>query len=239
MRFGSVRSGASGQFWVGVILGAVWSPCVGPTLGAASLLAAQSQDVIQVGTTMFAFRLRRSAPAACARPVVARGHDALAPPHCIGEPLREVRAKRGLSAVFVAIGMMVLTALDKSVETILVEASPQWFTDLTTRFCCGCVPVEWMAGAYVRRAGDCAAGSDRASLNILYRSANAKLPLPPSVAMAAARSICNVAGVVERLPIEQCYLRAQIDGRYRQSVQLIPSALVAACDCLPAHSSFP
>src|SRR5712692_9285274 len=38
--FGNIRSsGLSGQFWMGVLLGAVWSPCVGPTLGAASLLA--------------------------------------------------------------------------------------------------------------------------------------------------------------------------------------------------------
>jgi len=40
--FGSERgSGYASQFWVGVLLGAVWTPCVGPTLGAASLLAAQ------------------------------------------------------------------------------------------------------------------------------------------------------------------------------------------------------
>jgi hypothetical protein len=28
----------------------------------------------------------------------------------------------------------VITGLDKTVETVLVEASPQWLTDLTTRF---------------------------------------------------------------------------------------------------------
>jgi cytochrome c-type biogenesis protein len=37
---GSLGEGAAGQFGLGVLLGAVWSPCVGPTLGAASLLAA-------------------------------------------------------------------------------------------------------------------------------------------------------------------------------------------------------
>jgi cytochrome c biogenesis protein CcdA len=41
-RFGTQHGGGyAGQFSVGLILGAVWSPCVGPTLGAASLLAAQ------------------------------------------------------------------------------------------------------------------------------------------------------------------------------------------------------
>ena len=35
-RFGGFSTaGLLGQFGVGVLLGAVWSPCVGPTLGAA------------------------------------------------------------------------------------------------------------------------------------------------------------------------------------------------------------
>src|SRR5262249_54722424 len=57
-----VRGGTSGQCWVGVLLGAVWSPCVGPTLGAASLLAAQGRDLGQVGITMFAFGLGAALP---------------------------------------------------------------------------------------------------------------------------------------------------------------------------------
>ena len=43
-------------------------------------------------------------------------------------------AKAPLGALFVAIGVLVLTSLDKSIETVLVEVSPQWLTDLTTRF---------------------------------------------------------------------------------------------------------
>lgn len=37
------RGGMFGQFGVGLLLGAVWSPCVGPTLGAASVLAARGR----------------------------------------------------------------------------------------------------------------------------------------------------------------------------------------------------
>jgi cytochrome c biogenesis protein CcdA len=38
-RFGGfATAGLRGQFGVGLLLGAVWVPCVGPTLGAASLL---------------------------------------------------------------------------------------------------------------------------------------------------------------------------------------------------------
>jgi cytochrome c-type biogenesis protein len=39
------QGGLSGQISVGLLLGAVWSPCVGPTLGAASVLAAQGRDL--------------------------------------------------------------------------------------------------------------------------------------------------------------------------------------------------
>jgi cytochrome c-type biogenesis protein len=52
-KFGaSDASGLGGQFGVGLLLGAVWSPCVGPTLGAASLLAAQGQNLDQVTLAM-------------------------------------------------------------------------------------------------------------------------------------------------------------------------------------------
>jgi hypothetical protein len=34
----------------------------------------------------------------------------------------------------VVIGGLVLLGLDKSIETVLVNASPEWLTNLTTRF---------------------------------------------------------------------------------------------------------
>ena len=77
-RFGSHRgSGLSGQFVVGVLLGAVWSPCVGPTLGAASLLAARGQNFLHVAVTMFVFEIAAALPCA-ARSAVSRGDNSLA-----------------------------------------------------------------------------------------------------------------------------------------------------------------
>src|SRR5262249_25149784 len=38
----------TGQFFLGLTLGLVWSPCVGPTLGAASLMAAEGNAFVQV-----------------------------------------------------------------------------------------------------------------------------------------------------------------------------------------------
>ena len=62
-RFGSFSTaGLTGQFCVGLLLGAVWSPCVGPTLGAASVLAAQGKNLSMVALTMALFGLGAALP---------------------------------------------------------------------------------------------------------------------------------------------------------------------------------
>ena len=129
--FGSQRgTGISAQFWIGVLLGAAWSPCVGPTLGAASLLAAQGRNLPQVAITMFVFGLGAAFPllllGLLSREAVARWRMRLLSAGQV--------TKVGLGIMFVAIGALVLTGLDKSIEAALVAASPQWLTDLTTRF---------------------------------------------------------------------------------------------------------
>lgn len=126
----SQRDGLFGQFGVGLLLGIVWSPCVGPTLGAASLLAAQGRDLPQVGVTMFAFGLGAALPllvlGVVSREVMMRWRNQI------------VAASHGtkiaLGATFIAIGLSVLLGFDKTIETLLVNASPPWLTELTTRF---------------------------------------------------------------------------------------------------------
>jgi cytochrome c biogenesis protein CcdA len=130
-RFGHVRGkGLRGQFWIGVLLGAVWSPCVGPILGAASLLAAQGRDLPRVGITMLAFGIGAALPLLAlglmSREVLTRGRKQLL---SVGKSM-----KIALGSLLAAIGALVLSGFDKSLEAVLVEASPQWLTDLTTRF---------------------------------------------------------------------------------------------------------
>src|SRR5262249_57247048 len=59
---GFASSGLAGQFAIGLLLGAAWSPCVGPTLGAASLLAAQGRDLPRVTLTMASFGMGAALP---------------------------------------------------------------------------------------------------------------------------------------------------------------------------------
>ena len=130
-QLGATRQGGlGGQLSAGLLLGAVWSPCVGPTLGAASILAAQGRDLGEVAATMFAFGLGAALPLAAlgllSREALMRWRTRLL--------AGGTRAKVLFAIVIVLIGVFVLTGLDKRVETLAVDYSPQWLTDLTTRF---------------------------------------------------------------------------------------------------------
>lgn len=127
---GTASSGLFGQFGVGLLLGAVWSPCVGPTLGAASVLAARGEDLGAVAATMGVFGLGAAAPllllGVVSRKAIARWRDALL---AAGK-----RMKQALGLVVLALGLSILSGADKSLEAALVAASPEWLTRLTTRF---------------------------------------------------------------------------------------------------------
>ena len=42
--------------------------------------------------------------------------------------------KMVLGALLAVLGLMIVSGLDKRVETLLVDLSPAWLTELTTRF---------------------------------------------------------------------------------------------------------
>jgi cytochrome c biogenesis protein CcdA len=130
-RFGGhFGSGYAGQFCAGVLLGAVWSPCVGPTLGAASLLAAQGRDLPQVAASMLVFGLGAALPlliiGLVSREALQRWRTQIL---SAGQSV-----KIALGTLLVLMGILVLAGLDKRVEGTLVDASPQWLTELTTRY---------------------------------------------------------------------------------------------------------
>jgi cytochrome c biogenesis protein CcdA len=124
------RQGVGGQFAVGLLLGAVWSPCVGPTLGAASVLAAQGKDLGTVAATMLLFGIGAALPllvlGMLSREALMRWRARLLTAGHGG--------KLALGVVLVAVGLLILTSYDKQIETVLVDASPAWLTALTTRF---------------------------------------------------------------------------------------------------------
>lgn len=123
-------TGLRRQFLLGLLLGAVWSPCVGPTLGAASVLAAQGRDLASVAAVMVAFGLGTSVPLLAvgllSREALRRWRGRLMSTGKMG--------KLVLGGSALAVATLILTGLDRSLETVLVTASPVWLGNLTTRF---------------------------------------------------------------------------------------------------------
>lgn len=118
------------QFATGALLGLVWMPCVGPTLGAAIALASLGEALPQVALVMSVFAL------AAVIPLVAVGLASRA-----GFARRRKGALRFGSAGkslmgwgLLAIGVLVLTGGDKWLETLLLDHAPEFLIDLTTRF---------------------------------------------------------------------------------------------------------
>jgi len=123
-------SGWRGQLAVGLVLGLVWSPCVGPTLGAASTLAAQGSHLPQIAGLMLVFGLGAGTPL-----VAIGGLSREAMQRLHGRLLAAGQRGRGLlGAVLLLIGLAILTGWDRGFETWAVEHSPDWLTALTTRF---------------------------------------------------------------------------------------------------------
>lgn len=121
-------NGFLGQFVIGLLLGLVWSPCVGPTLGAAIALASQGAQITNIALIMGVFGLGAGIPLAIlgllSRNILLKARGGLANAGLIG--------KRILGVFLVIMSLLILTGLDKSMEAFLVEISPAWLTELTT-----------------------------------------------------------------------------------------------------------
>jgi cytochrome c biogenesis protein CcdA len=130
-RFGGFAAeGLSGQFAVGLLLGVVWAPCVGPTLGAVSVLAARGEDLGAVAATMSIFGVGSAIPLIAlgllSRETMSRLRSGL-----LGAGKN---AKVAMGLLFIVMALGILTGADKHLEALLVDWSPSWLTAATTRF---------------------------------------------------------------------------------------------------------
>lgn len=122
--------GLWGQFAIGLVLGVVWSPCVGPTLGAAVVLASQGTQLPQVALLMGIFGV------GAALPIVVLAYVSRSAMMRIRGRLMQAgkNGKIVLGVIMLAIALLILRGADKAFEVWLVEHSPAWLTALTTRF---------------------------------------------------------------------------------------------------------
>jgi cytochrome c biogenesis protein CcdA len=127
---GWAAGGLAHQFVVGLLLGVVWSPCVGPTLGAASVLAAQGHDLGRVALTLLMFAVGTAFPllilGLLSRAALMRWHGYLVTTGKVGTS--------ALGLILITTGALILSGFDKSLEAVLVCILPLWFINLITGF---------------------------------------------------------------------------------------------------------
>ena len=124
------RYGLIGQAGIGVLLGLVWSPCIGPTLGVATILAAQGKSLVSAAIVMFSFALGVAVMllilASATRTMLSRWR---------GRMLNAgQRGKLVLGGLLVIVGLMILSGVDHLVEGLYLQSAPEWLTTLTTKF---------------------------------------------------------------------------------------------------------
>lgn len=122
--------GWQGQYAIGLLLGIVWAPCVGPTLGVAIAAASQGQDLaasfliflifgLGVATSVLAF-------AYGSRKAMGERRKTLSLLAHYGKPL--------FGAALLVVGLMVVSGFDKVIEIALLDALPQSIIRFTTSF---------------------------------------------------------------------------------------------------------
>ncbi len=121
------RGSLTGQFVGGMLLGAVWSPCVGPTLGGAISLASQGESLLRATAIMLFFALGISTI------ILALGYGARSALQKRQAAMRRfaAAARPLLGAIFVAVGLMLFFKWPYFIESWLLDIMPIWLQDLS------------------------------------------------------------------------------------------------------------
>ena len=120
-------SGLRSQFLGGLLLGAVWSPCIGPTLGGAIALASQGESLAYAGLIMAFFALGVSTL------IIGLGLGAREAIRSRAQALRGLaeRSKPILGVTFIAVGLMLFLNLHHYIEAWALDVIPIWLQDLS------------------------------------------------------------------------------------------------------------
>ncbi|MGB1234210.1 MAG: cytochrome c biogenesis CcdA family protein [Planktomarina sp.] len=124
------RKGLKGQFLGGMLLGAVWTPCVGPTLGAAMSFASTGGTLVSAIFTMLAFA------AGVSTLIIGLGYgarSALAKRQALMRRIAD-KSRPVLGIIFILVGIAILFKVHHMIELWALDNLPYWLQDLSVRF---------------------------------------------------------------------------------------------------------
>ena len=118
-----------GHFFTGMLLGAAWSPCIGPTLGGAIGLASQGESLLYAFFIMVMFSFGAGtivlALSYGSRELIGQRKAFLAQISSYAKPI--------MGAALLAAGLAIWFHLDRQIEFWLLEILPNWMVDLSVR----------------------------------------------------------------------------------------------------------
>lgn len=122
--------GLWGQFLLGLVLGLIWAPCIGPTLGAAISLAAQGESLLLAFLTMLIFSIGTVTPLL----ILSR----LSFPSINSWKAQITKANKYLkptmALIFIIVGLLFLTGYVFRIEAAILELLPIGFVQFITKF---------------------------------------------------------------------------------------------------------
>ena len=123
-------TGMGGQFLIGILLGAVWSPCIGPTLGGAISMAASGENLMSASMTMLAFGFGVATIlmvlAYGSRGVLTARRDRLMRIMPWAQPI--------MGVTMLIVGFVLLFHLNLYIDQWLLNIMPIWLQDLSVRY---------------------------------------------------------------------------------------------------------
>lgn len=123
-------TGMWGNFFTGTMLGAIWSPCSGPTLGTAIGLAAEARTAGLALVLMLVFGLAASLPLLA----LAYGARKAFLANRIRLASISTKAKPVFGLLLLLVSTAILFGWDKQTEAALLSYLPGSWVDLITRF---------------------------------------------------------------------------------------------------------
>jgi cytochrome c biogenesis protein CcdA len=123
----TISHGLAGQFIGGALLGAVWSPCIGPTLGAAIALASQGVDLVYATLIMASFALGVSTLiflfSFATKSWLERNISWM---RVLAKQSRAI-----LGGTFIVIGFGIFFQFNHAIDTWLINHLPTWLIDFS------------------------------------------------------------------------------------------------------------
>jgi cytochrome c-type biogenesis protein len=123
-------NGLRGQLVIGLFLGAIWSPCSGPTLGFALSLITIQNEILSGALIMLVFGIAATIPLI----LVAYFSSDLVKKRSNKVNNLHSKVKVIMGVLIMLYALMVLTGLEKYFESIILNSTPEAILDLITKY---------------------------------------------------------------------------------------------------------